>query len=166
MFIFNNIAGKEYQKIYVRNEEQLPVIFDIFDWKLKREVNSQWNEIKVGDLACIVSSSSNMSRIYKIASIESVKKNEDNEKCLLFRGQVIAQIPEVYRYTLTLNKYGVKHEKLKNNRLPIGFAVANLGSQMDSVKVKTQLVAETLGELKELIGSVKAESAIAPAAVF
>jgi hypothetical protein len=151
LFILNNIRGRDHKKIYGRAEGQALAIFDISEKQINSAINSDWKEMKPGDLVCVIESSYKMSTIYKISSIEQVGEDKEEGKIFLVRGEIVAKLPDESEYTQTLNKNNVKHERLKNNTFCIGFNIANLKTQMDSAEVKTKLNARTIGELKKIV---------------
>jgi hypothetical protein len=151
MFILNNIHEKDHRKIYGKLDNKSSAIFDISEKQINQAINSEWNEIQVGDLACIIFGSYKMSTVYRIDSIECAGADDENGKIYVLRGEVVGKIPNPLRYTKMLNKYQVKHEKLKNNKFSIGFNVCNLGLQLDSVEIKTNVSANTIGELKSAL---------------
>lgn len=153
MFILNNIHGREHQKIYGKAGGESLAIFDITEKQINHAKNAEWNEMNVGDLVCIISSSYNMSTIYQIDSIDSFEGDKEYGKTFLLRGHVVAKFPEQLDYTETLSKYHVKHKYLNNYQFTTGFNVANLGAQLDSVVIKSNMPANTLGELKEILNA-------------
>jgi hypothetical protein len=48
-----------------------------------------------------------------------------------------------------LNMHSISHPRLKNNKFPIGFNVADLSDQLDSVEVKVRAGKIKLGMLDE-----------------
>ncbi|WJV65261.1 hypothetical protein PCO86_13080 [Pectobacteriaceae bacterium CE70] len=145
MFIFNNINDREYNKIFT---EQKNVIFDLSDRQIENGNNSEWKDIKCGDVACVISSSRKVSTIYKIEAIKEYGPvlNEEGHLFVLI-GKIIAKALPEMDMTNLLNKHGVVHKKLPDNKFSIGFNVANLGTQLDKLNVKTQEGECTLGEL-------------------
>ena len=147
MFILNNIHGRDHNKLYGKNPDQSPAIFDITEKQISSAINSEWNEMQPGDLVCVIGNSYKMSTVYQIRSIEEVGKDEEHGKIILVRGDVVAKFANESGYSETLNKHNVQHKRLKNNMFSIGFNVANLKSQMDSAEINTRFNASTIGEL-------------------
>jgi len=148
LFILNNIHGREHKKIYGKSQGQSLAIFDITEKQINSALNYEWKEMRPGDLVCVIGDSYKISTIYQIKSIEEAGTDREYGKIYLVRGDVVAKFEYESGYTETLNKYHVKHERLKNNMFCIGFNVASLESQMDSAKIKTKYKVSTIGELK------------------
>ena len=153
MFILNNMHGRQHHKIYKTQDGQSRPIFDISDKQIKNIINVEWNELKVGDLACVVLESRKMSTIYKIDS-KKEEQDDNGEIQSVVRGHIVGKFEDENEYIDTLNNCHVTHDRLKNNKFPIGFNIANLGDQLDAVKVNNTIVpAHTFGELREKINN-------------
>ncbi|MBB1420373.1 hypothetical protein H5200_00335 [Pseudoalteromonas sp. SG43-7] len=146
MFIFNNIHDRKYRKVFSNYEN---VIFDLSLTQINNANNIDWGNIKEGDLACVVTSSRKVSTIYKVLDIVHCGEVEGEDGDLyLLRGKVAAKFESQLDMTALLNKFKVVHPKLPDNKFSIGFNVANLGDQLDSIQVKVGQAKVSLSELR------------------
>ncbi len=136
MFIFNNIHDRNYKKIY---ESENKVIFDITEKQINNAKNGEWNEMAVGDIACVVGSSRKVSTFYVITEIKGLGDNDDEYgETFLLRGEVIAKPLKDQEMTTLLQKHGVEHKYLPNNQFSNGFNVGNLRDALGSLEVQTR----------------------------
>jgi len=151
MFLLSNIHGRNHREIYQHLDGEGTPIFDISQKQLGLPVNADWCQLKAGDLVCVVSSSHKMSTVYLVGSVEAADHNEEQGDIFVVKGEVVAKFPQERAYTQTLDRYGVVHARLKNNKFSVGFNVANLGDQLDEAEVRTA------GRLVKQIGALKQE---------
>ncbi|MGS0498289.1 hypothetical protein ACU8V4_14205 [Pseudoalteromonas mariniglutinosa] len=147
MFILNNKDNRDYKGIFTDVEG---VVFDLSEKQISNKVNSDWLEISEGDLACVISASRKMSTIYKVSSpIEYGEiKGEKGGVLYVITGKVVAKVPGEPEMTPLLNKFNALHKRLPGNQYSNGFNVANLGSQLDALQVKSRAGLVSLAELK------------------
>lgn len=154
MFILNNIHGRDHKGLYPQSGGQGHAIFDITEKQVNSIVNSDWKEMRIDDLVCVVGNSYKISTIYKINTIDAVGlAGEGYGEIILVKGEVVGKPLQDLQYDTLLRRHEVKHERLNNYQFCNGFNVANLGSQLDSLKLKSKVNANTLGELKSILCS-------------
>lgn len=146
MFIFNNIHDRKYRKVYPNYKN---VIFDLSLIQINNANNVDWGNIKEGGLACVITSSRKVSTIYKVLDIVHCGEVEGEDGDLyLLRGKVAAKFESQFDMTTILNKFNIVHPKLPNNKFSIGFNVANLGHQLDSLQVQVGQAKVSLSEFR------------------
>lgn len=145
MFILNNINDIDYKKYYPNLNN---VRFDISEKQLSSKKNIEWNEIKIGDIVCVVKSSRKINTFIKVTNKYGLGDNdlEFGESFVLI-GDVVAKLEPAQDMQLLLNKYKVEHKYLPNNNFSIGFNVANLKQALDSLLVTTRRGQVTLVDL-------------------
>ena len=149
MFIFNNIHDRKYKKIFSNYEN---VIFDLSFTQINNPNNSDWKNIKKGDLACVVTSSRKVSTIYRVLDIVHCGEVDGEEGDIyVLRGVVIAKLASQSDMTALLNKFNVSHRKLPDNKFSIGFNVADLKYQLDALQVQVGKDTISLSELRQKI---------------
>ena len=147
MFILNNKDNRDYKRIFT---EVKGVIFDLSKKQISNKVNSDWLDISDGDLVCVISASRRMSTIYKVSPPMEYGEIDGEKGGVLYviTGKVVAKIPGEPEMTPLLNKFNAVHERLPRNQYSIGFNVANLGSQLDTLQVKSRTGLVSLADLK------------------
>jgi hypothetical protein len=145
MFLLNNIHDRNYDRVFpgLRN-----VRFDLSEVQISNAKNSDWQKITPGSIACVVNSTRKISTFYLIESREPTNEVEDSSRLHVITGVVVGKLPDEPEMTTLLNRYAVRHPELPNNQFSIGFNVADLGDQLDKLKVTAHGQVLTLGELK------------------
>jgi hypothetical protein len=153
MFILNNTHGRDHKRLYPQSGEQEQAIFDITERQINLAVNSDWKKMQQHDLVCVVDISYKISNIYKINTVEPVGiDSEEDGEIFVVRGDQVGKVLKVRQYSTTLRQHDVHHERLKNYRFRMGFTVADLESQLDTLEVKTREKAKTtIGELENIL---------------
>lgn len=147
MFLLNNIHDKNYKKCYPTESD---VIFDISEKQLGSAKNAAWNELKEGSIVCVVTSTRRVSTFCRVTAIKSVEEiDSDGGEMFALFGVVIAKLMPESNMGLLLSKFSVKHQYLPSNKFSVGFHVADLGTALDPLKVKTRSGTKTISELKE-----------------
>jgi hypothetical protein len=147
MFLLNNIHDRNYKKFY---PDANKVIFDISQKQLSNVKNSPWNDIKQGDIVCVVKGSRKISTFYQVTSKFGLKDNDpEYGETFLLTGEVIAKLENEINMETLLNRLNVEHKYLPDNKFSIGFNVACLSNCFDSVLVKTRSGSVPLGALIE-----------------
>jgi hypothetical protein len=146
MFLLNNIHNRNYKKCYPTESD---VIFDISEKQLGNVKNAAWNELRKGSIVCVVTSTRKISTFFKVTEIKGLGDNDpDCGETFILLGVVIAKLMPESNMGLLLSKFSVKHQYLTNNKFSIGSNVAELGSVLDSLEVKTRSGIKNVGELK------------------
>jgi len=149
MFLLNNIHDKNYKKCYPTESD---VIFDISEKQLGNIKNVAWSELREGSIVCVVTSTRKVSTFCKVTAIKALgDKDADCGETFLLFGVVIAKLMPESNMGLLFSKFSVKHQHLTNNKFSIGFNVADLGSVLDPLKVKTRSGVKSVGELKDSV---------------
>lgn len=149
MFLLNNTHNKNYKKSYPTESD---VIFDISEKQLGNIKNAAWNELREGSIVCVVTSTRKVSTFCKVTAIKSLgDKDADGGETFFLCGVVIAKLMPESNMGLLLSKFSVKHQYLTNSKFSIGSHVAELGSDLDSLQVKTRHGLKSISELKEII---------------
>ena len=144
MFLLNNIRDRRYRPEY---PDHVGVFFDISDAQLANAKNSAWNEIKPGDIACVIRSSRTFDTFYRVEQkLKTDKVDEDGAAHVLI-GSVIAKMVDSTGMQILLKKFSVKHPLLPKSQFIVGFNIANLGTALDALEVKTRDGNVTIGEL-------------------
>ena len=144
MFLLNNIRDRRYRPEY---PDHVGVFFDISDAQLANAKNSAWNEIKPGDIACVIRSSRTFDTFYRVEQkLKTDKVNGDGAAHVLI-GSVVAKMIDSTGMPIVLKKFSVKHPLLPKSQFIVGFNIANLGTALDALEVKTRDGTTTLGEL-------------------
>jgi hypothetical protein len=147
MFILNNIHDRDYKGFY---PDVNKVIFDISQKQLSNVKNAPWNDIKKGDIVCVVTSSRKISTFYQVTSKFGLKDNDpEYGETFLLTGEVIAKLEKEINMETLLNRLNVEHEYLPDNKFSNGFNVACLSNAFDSVLVKTGSGSVQFGALIE-----------------
>ncbi|MDX2321015.1 MAG: hypothetical protein QNK26_10525 [Moritella sp.] len=147
MFLLNNIHNRNYKKCYPTESD---VIFDISEKQLGNVKNTAWKELREGSIVCVVTSTRKVSTFCKVTAIKGLgDKDPDSGETFLLFGVVIAKLMPESNMGLLLSKFSVKHQYLPNNKFSIGFNVAELGSALDPLEVKTRRGIKSISELKE-----------------
>lgn len=147
MFILNNIHDRSYQDVYPEIND---VIFDISEKQLSNIKNSSWNEISKGSIVCVVKNTRKLSTIFRVISKYSLNDSDPQygESHVLI-GEAVAKLEKDTDMEILFNKYNIENKYLPNNQFSIGFNVANLGSSLDQVLVKTKKGSSNIAQLKE-----------------
>lgn len=136
MFILNNINDRNYKVIY---KDINNVIFDISQKQLENTKNKDWFDITQGDIVCIVKSSRKICTFYIVDENKKTDIFEPKDGAShIITGKVIAKTLKEEEMSSILNRLGVEHPYLPNNKFSIGFNVANLHNQMNDLPVKTK----------------------------
>ena len=138
MYLINNMHNREHKKIFPANAGQSPAIFDLSEKQTANSVNSDWHDLKVGDIVAIITSSKKLSTFYVVKEILDAGMEDENGKIFILRGDIIAKLIDEREFTFVLNQHDVSHKRLPNNKFCIGFNIANLGSQLDELQVKVR----------------------------
>jgi hypothetical protein len=147
MYILNNINDRNYKSEYkdIRN-----VIFDISEKQLENNKNKDWFDITHGNIVCVIKSSRKICTFY---IVEENKKTKIIDPIYgathVITGKVIAKTLKEEDMSSILNRLGVSHPYLPNNKFSIGFNVAYVGEQMNELPVKTKNGQETLKTVVE-----------------
>ncbi|MGK0271262.1 MAG: hypothetical protein ACI88H_001919 [Cocleimonas sp.] len=145
MIIFNNLKNRDYKLIFSNQDN---VIFDLSDKQILHGNNKAWADVKVGGLACVISSSRKVSTIYQITEVNEYGEIPEEEGVIsVVVGKVIAKPIKEMDMTALFNKHGVTHDKLPNNSFSMAFNLANIGNQLDQLEVRTSSGACLLGDL-------------------
>ncbi len=147
LFLLNNKYARSHKQLYQKRGNAVP-IFDISEKQLRSSVNEDWQKMEGGALVCVVGESLKMSTIYRIEHIDTVDHDEEFGDQFVVWGDLVAKFVNELSYTSMLNKHSVNHPRLRDNKFPIGFNVADLGKQMSSVEVRTRDGVITLGSLE------------------
>ncbi|MFT5807908.1 MAG: hypothetical protein ACI9LG_002208 [Moritella dasanensis] len=148
MFLLSNIHNKNYKKSYPTESE---VIFDISAKQLGNIKNAAWKELQEGSIVCVVTSTKKVSTFCKVTAIKGLGDGDsDGGETFLLFGVVIAKLMPESNMGLMLSKFSVKHQYLPNNKFSIGFNVADLGTALDTLQVRTRRGSESVGDLKAM----------------
>ncbi len=149
MFLLNNIHDKNYKKCYPTESD---VIFDISEKQLGNIKNVAWGELREGSIVCVITSTRKVSTFCKVTAIKGLgDKDADCGETFLLFGVVIAKLMPESNMGLLFSKFNVKHQYFTNNKFSIGFHVAELGSVLDSLQVKTRSGTKSVIELKDSV---------------
>lgn len=150
MFLLNNIHDRNYKEVYnglhpLNNK----IVFDINDFQLKSKKNEDWLKIKSGNIVCVIKSSRKISTFYRIA-LKEVTNLDEGEKGFehVIVGDVIAKLETPQDMTTLLNKFGIRHKYLNENKFSNGFNVVDLGSDLDELIVISNKGITKLGDLE------------------
>ncbi|MBZ2169462.1 hypothetical protein [Marinobacter sp. F4216] len=149
MFLLNNIHDRDYKKVYPNISG---VIFDLSDSQIANARNSEWHDIKPGAIVCVLRSSRKMSTFFRVSSIRKTEVTDDAggyQHVLI--GDIIGKLPKDIKMTDLLNTRKVNHPYLPDNKLSIGFNVANLGDALSELKIKIKNGTCNLSELEPKI---------------
>ena len=144
MFLLNNIHDRRYRPEYPGH---VGVFFDISDAQLANVKNAAWNEIQPGDIACVIRSSRTFDTFYRVDQKLKTDKVDENGAAHVLIGSVIAKTIDSVGMPALLKKFSVKHPLLPKSQFIVGFNIANLGSALDELEVKTRDGTTTLGKL-------------------
>lgn len=64
MFLLNNLHGRDHKKIFPANNGQSPAIFDLSEKQITNAINSDWQDLKAGDIVAIIANSKKLSSFY------------------------------------------------------------------------------------------------------
>lgn len=146
MFLLSNIHNKNYKKCYPTESD---VIFDISEKQRGNIKNAAWNELREGSIVCVVTGTKKVSTFCKVTGIRGLGDNDsDGGETFLLFGVVIAKLMPESNMGLMLSKFSVKHQYLPNNKFSVGFNVADLGTALDTLQVRTRRGSESVGNLK------------------
>lgn len=147
MYLLSNIQDRNYWEEYPNTEG---IIFDISDKELKNRKHRDWLSIEQGSIVCVILSSKKVSTFYRVTEvIETEKEDDENGRFHALTGDVVAKFDDRDDVTQLLNKMDVKHANLPKNKIGVSFKIADLGSGLDDLDVKTAGgVTQKLGELK------------------
>jgi len=146
MFLLSNIHNKNYKKCYPTESD---VIFDISEKQRGNIKNAAWNELREGSIVCVVTGTKKVSTFCKVTGIKGLGDSDsDGGETFLLFGVVIAKLIPESNMGLMLSKFSIKHQYLPNNKFSVGFNVADLGSALDTLQVRTRHGSESVGNLK------------------
>ena len=136
MFLLNNIHDRDYRTIYSELDN---VIFDMSDAQLSNSRNGAWHDIAQGSIICVVRSSRKISTFFRVEALRRTEVTDDNGNYQnVIIGPVVAKLPSALDMTCLLNKCKVKHPHLPDNKMSIGFNVADLGDSLGELEVITK----------------------------
>jgi hypothetical protein len=136
VFLLNNIHDRDYRAIYSELDD---VIFDMSDAQLSNSRNGAWHDITQGSIVCVVKNSRKISTFYQVETKHRTEVTDDNGSYQnVIVGPVVAKLASALDMTYLLNKCKVKHSLLPDNKMSIGFNVADLGDSLGELEVITR----------------------------
>jgi hypothetical protein len=152
MYILSNIHDRQHGLIYEKQSGQSPAIFDLSDRQIADARNSDWNDIKIGDLVCVITSNRTFTTVYVVREKLDSGIKDDDGRAFIIRGDIVGRAIDERNYTFMLNKYEVQHIRLPNNQFCNGFNVANLGTKIDALEVRiNKRISELNSQNKETL---------------
>lgn len=149
MFLLNNIHNRDYDSIYVGIDR---VRFDLSEDQLRNARDSDWELIHEGAIVCVVTSSMKMSTFCRIErKFKADVRDENGDLQHVIVGDVVAKLEPARNMTAVLNEFGVSNKYLPGNQFSVGFNVAHLGHQLDSLRVTDGNKGTTIGELEAVV---------------
>jgi hypothetical protein len=144
MFLLNNIHNRNYHDLYpaIRN-----VCFDLSDEQAANKKNAEWRAISIGSVVCVVNGSRKMSTFYRIDHTQRALPRGESVELNVIAGPVIGKLNPSYDMTALLKKFEVQHRYLPHNKFSSGFNVADLGSALDILEVRSNNKQVRLGSL-------------------
>ena len=147
MFLLNNVRDRDYKGLY---PDENKVIFDISQKQLSNAKNASWNDIKQGDIVCVVTSSRKISTFFQVTSKFGLKDDDsESGEIFLLTGEVIAKLEREVNMKVLLDRLNVEHKYLPSNKFSVGLNVACLGNAFNSVLVRTRNGNIPLGSMAE-----------------
>lgn len=132
MFLLCNIYDNVHNEQFPAALGQFPAIFDLSQEQMRWEMNSDWKNIEVGAIVCVVSSDRCFTTLYVVRE----KSLDKLTGASVLRGEIVAKPVDFRNYTTVLNANNVRCSQLPNNLFYKRFNVADLGEGMDLAKAK------------------------------
>lgn len=119
MIYFNNLTGRNYNKVYDEEANNPPadydtIIFNLDDRQVENAVNEDWQRVIPGQMAMVVQGDEKLSTtVYKISAIERTKDVTTNTEGFIVRGSVLSKLSvKGNRYNISFMLHGIEHKRL------------------------------------------------------